>query len=443
MPAETKCWHFGVLSTAGVGHLNPLIALSHELVGRGHQVTFFGRPKIERDIAQAGLGFFPLAPEAIAPPQQQGTTTPSICAEIASLRSRLTRMCGEIEYYLAETPAAIAQTGVNALLVDEIALTGPTIAQLLGLPYFVIATSVPHHFGWKFSSWFSGHRLSKTRWSWLQSIFLEQSVLRISGRVRRTLDRFRHSVGLGPPGGFPCLACITQLPPCLALPGPVASKNWSCAGPFIHRFARLHVPFPWEKLDGRPIVYASLGTTKNVPPAVLRMIAEACRGLGVQLVISLGNRFAPEDFADQPGDPIVVRYAPQLELLKRAAIVITHGGSNTVFESLLEAKPMIVIPLAFDQPAMAARLRQAGVAEVLPVMHLSPRRIRRALVNILEQRKYREAALRIQAELNSISGVECAANILEEALACRRQMPEPHALRARVSSRTIASSSSQ
>ncbi len=115
--------------------------------------------------------------------------------------------------------------------------------------------------------------------------------------------------------------------------------------------ARPSIEFPWRRFDGRPLVYASLGTTRAAQPEILYFIAEACNELNLQLVISLGGRGNPEMFEDLPGRPLVVKDAPQLELLKRADIVISHGGLNTVLETLMEGKPIIAIPIAYDQPA--------------------------------------------------------------------------------------------
>src|SRR5205807_10507854 len=88
------------------------------------------------------------------------------------------------------------------------------------------------------------------------------------------------------------------------------------------------------KLDGRPLVYASMGTLQNRQKHIFGIIAEACAGLDVQLVLSLGGGGKPEDMEELAGGPIVVEFAPQLELLKRAALCITHAGLNTALECL-------------------------------------------------------------------------------------------------------------
>lgn len=146
------------------------------------------------------------------------------------------------------------------------------------------------------------------------------------------------------------------------------------------------------------------------------MIAESCNELNLQLAISLGGRQDPDAFDDLPGNPVVVKHAPQLELVKMAEIVITHGGLNTALETLLEGKPMVVIPLAFDQPAVAARLAWLKVAEVLPVKGLSAKLLGVTLSNILNDASYREAAKEVQAAIHSVNGLESAVDVIEASM---------------------------
>jgi hypothetical protein len=292
---------------------------------------------------------------------------------------------------------------------------------LLGLPYFLISTSVPHCFGWKSSSWLTGYRSSAAAVSWLQGWLLEVSALRVRGPIRRVLDRFRRSAGFGSTrkiaDEYPCLAHIAQLPECLDLPHKPRAGNFYYTGPWLSSDTREKTDFPWDRLDGRPIAYVTMGTTRNAQPTILRMIAEACRDLDLQLVISLGNRFDPEEFNDLPGRPLVTAIAPQLELLKRATIAVTHGGPNTAFEALMAGKPMVAIPLAYDQPAIAARLKRLKVAEVLPVMRLSTGQIRNAVAKVLRDPQYREAAERVGVAMRSTQGSKYAADIIAVELA--------------------------
>lgn len=434
MLADNRKWHFGVLPFTGTGHLNPLLALSQELKRRGHRVTFFERPKIEERVRQAGLDFVPLQTKKFARPgpDMSGpvlTRNSGTWAQISTLRFNFARVRYEIQQYLDETPPALASARVDALLINEIALTGPTVAELLRLPYFLIATTVPHHFGWSSRSWFTGHRASTSLVSYLESQLLEISALKTRGPIRRTLDHERRKLELGPlrdlSKEFPCLAHITQLPQCLDFEHVIESAAIYYSGPWVNTAARPQVDFPWHRIDGRPLVYATLGTTRNVQPSVFRMIAAACADLNVQLVIALGNRVDPASLANLPGDPLVAQFAPQLELIKLASVVISHAGPNTSFEALMEAKPMIVIPLAYDQPAIAARLAHFGIAEVLPFKRLSAQKLQRALSTILGDPTYKHAAQQMQTKLRSIDGVRRAADIISvelEGYAARQQL---------------------
>ena len=418
MAAEGTRRHFGVLSFTGTGHLNALIALGVELQERGHKVTFFEKPKIERRVREAGLNFHAIG-ERESPFKGKGPAG-GVFSDIATLRFNLRRIGHDLENYFRATEPALREAGVDALVVNEIAITGPTLAELLGLPYFIVSTSVPHNFGWDAYPAFSGYRFSQSWFSALQAAVLQVSSVKMHGPIRRFVNRYRAKRGLVPVGGinpaFPPLAQITQLPECLDLPRSSLPGYLHYTGPFTRSGARPDIDFPWDRLNGRPVVYVSLGTTRNAQAGVLRLIAEACKDLDAQLVISLGGRFDGSMFDSWPGDPVVVKYAPQLEILKRASMVITHAGPNTVFETLMEGKPMVAIPLALDQPAIAVRLERLGIARVLPVMRLSSEMIRTATVQVLTDLSYRRAAEKMQKTLLNLNGIEQAAEIIEGAL---------------------------
>jgi zeaxanthin glucosyltransferase len=255
----------------------------------------------------------------------------------------------------------------------------------------------------------------------LQKRLLEVSVLRMTGPIRRSLDRYRRQMGLGSirriGKTFPERAHITQWPRCLDIPRSELPVNFFYTGPFVDRTARAPVEFPWERLDGRPVIYASLGTTRKGDPTIFHRIAGVCHGLNLQLVISLGGRRDPAMFTGLPGNPIVVEIAPQLELLNRAAIVITHAGPNTVLETLMEGKPMLALPIALDQPVVAARLARLGAAAVLSTKDRSAKEIRAALVKLQKDPRYLDAARKLQTQLRSLGGLDRAADIIEATLA--------------------------
>ena len=98
----------------------------------------------------------------------------------------------------------------------------------------------------------------------------------------------------------------------------------------------------------------------NSRESMFRCFAEACDGLDVQLVISHGGGLTAAQASALPGDPLVVRYAPQEQLLARASLTITHAGLNTVLDSLGRGVPLVAIPLTYEQPAIAGGLEGGG-----------------------------------------------------------------------------------
>ena len=413
--------HFGVLSHSGVGHINPLIALSRQLKARGHRVTFFQKPELKSGLLLQGLEFSSISRVRLTQKMNrsvnENTDTKS---RLAILRDCLGHIVSEMEISLREMPVALAEAGIDVLIVDEIILSGPTLAQLLGIPYFVVSTSLPLNFGWSVLRRRSGYRVSTSLLSRLEDALLQVSVFRMRGPVRWRLNRFRRKYGLGPIQRleieFPALAHIAQLPECLDVPRSRLPDNFHYAGPFVDEAERPKVQFPWDHLDGRPMIYASLGTARTVEASVIRFVAKACHELNLQLVLTSGGRRVPEEFTNLPGRPLVVRDAPQLELLKRAEIVITHCGLNTVLETLIEGKPMLAIPIAYDQPAIADRLAWLGVAEVLPFKGLATRDVTMSLQKLLNDKRYRDAALVLQGRIRNACGLKRAADLIEAAL---------------------------
>lgn len=111
-----------------------------------------------------------------------------------------------------------------------------------------------------------------------------------------------------------------------------------------------------------------------------------------------------------------IGYAPQLELLKTATLTITHAGMNTTLESLSNGVPMVAIPIANDQPGVAARVAWTGAGETIPLAHMNVSRLREAVARVLTEDSYKKNASRLQAAIRRSGGVTRAADIVEQAV---------------------------
>jgi len=120
--------------------------------------------------------------------------------------------------------------------------------------------------------------------------------------------------------------------------------------------------FPWDRLnDGKRLVYCSLGSIASSGHFYQRVIDAVAREPDWQLVLNLGPALSPADFHGIPEDAILVNGAPQLALLRKAAVMVTHGGIGTVKECVFFAVPQIVFPIYFDQFGSASRVRYHGL----------------------------------------------------------------------------------
>jgi zeaxanthin glucosyltransferase len=417
----------GAFCFPGTGHLNPMTALARSLEQRGHSLILFGIADVESKVRAAGIEYrqigewdYPLGTLLKLDQQLSAQRGLNIFRFTVERVKNYTRMI------LRDAPTAVRDSGVEALLVDEADPSG-SVAEFLRLPFVSIACFPPllrsdlippFVFGWKYSAGMLG-RLRNRIGGMLLSHFAAP-VLTVLNEQRRAwgLPTRRHASEMLSP-----LAQITQLPAALEFPVPNPPPLLHYTGPFVDPQVRQPVPFPWEKLDGRPLIYASMGTLQNRLDHVFRTIAEACDGLDAQLVISLGGGNRPEDLGTLPGNPIVVGYAPQLEILGRAAAVITHAGLNTTLEALAEGVPLVAIPVGNDQPGVAARIAYRNVGVVIPLQKLSVDRLRRAVASVLTDDKYRSAARGLQAAIRQADGVKTATDLIEEAFGFRREAP--------------------
>src|SRR5215510_3559593 len=89
-----------------------------------------------------------------------------------------------------------------------------------------------------------------------------------------------------------------------------------------------------------------MGTLQNGLIDIFRSIVQAAVGLKeLQFVLAVGGQLAPKQLGALPANLVVVSHAPQIEILRRSALCITHAGLNTALESLASGVPMLAVPI--------------------------------------------------------------------------------------------------
>jgi MGT family glycosyltransferase len=109
------------------------------------------------------------------------------------------------------------------------------------------------------------------------------------------------------------------------------------------------------------------------------------------VLATLGEGIDPAEFGPQPEHVRVVRYLPQAEVLPRADLVVSHGGSGTVIGALAHGLPGVLLPLGADQPHNADQCVRLGVDRVLDPVSVTPEQVRTAAGEVLADPGYRQA----------------------------------------------------
>lgn len=135
--------------------------------------------------------------------------------------------------------------------------------------------------------------------------------------------------------------------------------------------------------QGKPLIYISLGTVVKGAKSFFQNCIEAFRAEQVEVIISTGKQFRLQKLKDIPKNIHVYQSVPQIEVLKQADIFVTHGGMNSISESLVQGVPMVVIPFMSDQPVNARRIEELGLGKKLEYRLLNKEELRNAVLSVL------------------------------------------------------------
>lgn len=416
----TEAKHIAGFCETSASHIKNMAAIGRELMQRGHRFTLFNYPQLEREITKQEVAFAPLwmpdnrsvSDGAIPYPidsQQMGV----------SLKNFLSFAKESARLVCENAPDALRAAKVDAVLVDMSQPAAATVAEHLKLPYMTICLALPLHrsdtvppdfLPWKYeSAWWAKQR---NRLAYRLRDFMIRP-------LNQVLNRYRKQWGLReyrkPEDSFSPYAQITQLVAEFDFPRTNLPACFHYVGPY-RRSAYNESALPLSRLDGRPLIYASLGTCQGNRIEVWQAIAKACAELDLPLIISLAGAPVPPELNDLPGGPLVVDHIPQIEVISHAAAVITHAGLNTVMEALAAGVPMLAIPITGDQFGVGARLEYSGTGKVIGLKQCRSDVVKRALTDLLSNPTYRQRASKFKRAIERTGGAETAADILVEAM---------------------------
>jgi UDP:flavonoid glycosyltransferase YjiC (YdhE family) len=374
------------------GHVNPIAAVARELTRRGHDVAWAGSEAYLRPL---------IGPEARIEQVQLRPHRPQFGDRgILATKSRWTdyivphcrvSMKGVEKAYQAFQPDVIA--------VDQHAVAGALVAHRHGVPWASLAPTT----------------MELTRpyrdWPRVEDWIREQmaAMWTVAGLPGRPPHDLRFSPDLLV--AFVGEALTGPIPEPVSLFGPDPAVTALVGPALTERPPDPAFPFDWLDPDRRHVL-VSMGTlSTHVAPDFYRRAVEALRPLAdrVQAVFAAMPEYLPD-----PPDHILVRErVPVLDLLPHLDAVVGHAGLNTVCESLAYGVPLVVAPIKGDQPFNAAAIAAAGAGLRVRFTRSTAGELREALVRVLDDPSFRDAAGRVGASFKAAGGAAAAADRLE------------------------------
>lgn len=370
------------------GDVHPFLALGRALRERGHDVRFIA-PAMYQPLAQAvGLQF---VPAGTIEQFERLSTNVKLWHPTQSFRVVAE---GTAELFEPFYRAIVEnhERGRTVLVLSSLLLAGRVAQEVLGAPAVSVHLSPaiirsienppripPLPVSARLPKW------------WNRLVYRAVDLLVVDWELTRRLNAFRATLGLGPvrrifdgwmhspdrviglfppwfgppPGDWPPQTVLTGFPL-------YDEADITPIDPQLEKFLE----------DGQPPIAFTPGSAMRHGQRFFAAAVETCRMLGRRgLLVSRHTKHVPADLGPEIRH---VEYAPFSRLLPRCAAIVHHGGIGTSAQALAAGIPQLVAPMAYDQPDNARRLRQLGVAEILPARRFSPRAAARKLEQAMD-----------------------------------------------------------
>jgi UDP:flavonoid glycosyltransferase YjiC (YdhE family) len=283
------------------GHLNPTLKLARKLRRTGHRVCYLGLPEFERYIISQGFEFF------------------AVLSEVGRFDRLFKATALDASVQIEK---ALHRIRPDLLIIDSVLRDFAGIAYKLRIPSLLVAVSLDEVRFPIFDTETAGSVLKQPTLVLCPAEFDFPEATKRNGdhHVEASIDLERSELR----------------------------------------------PFPWGELDeSKPLIYCSLGSHSNQygqsRDLFLAVIDAIERKPEWQLILATGRGLIDQIDLHVPANALVVEWAPQLKVLKKSSIMITHGGLGSLKECIYFGVPMIVYPMMFDQKSNAARVAYHGI----------------------------------------------------------------------------------
>jgi MGT family glycosyltransferase len=393
-----------VFNVPAHGHVNPTLPVVRELSARGHRVIYYDAEEFRRKIDTAEVEFRPYPlDEFTADFAERAGSLPAVSAFLLEQCLRLVPFAVE----------EIRRESAGLILFDSIAIWGMQAARLCDVPS-VASVCTPVYDGVRGAV------------SLRDSLYLLRgalpTLLPIVRRRRELVARFGSDVfprrSIFPGLGDANLVYTTRA---FQPESPLINDSFHFVGASIEDSTGDHEDLPDLDIDpDRAVVYLSLGTVYHRAPAFFRTAFAAFSDHPARFIASVGDDGNLDELGPVPHNFIVRPRVNQLGILRRADAFITHGGMNSISESLHFGVPMVVVPRQIEQALNGRRAAALNAGVLLgdrpPYGTVDDIQLRAALDQVLLHSEYTAAARHLAEASHRAGGYLQAASVIQSHL---------------------------
>ncbi len=380
------------LTGPAYGHVTPTLEIVNELVKQGEEVFYFCTEEFRAPIVETGAEFKTLKHKEIRPNLGRGIDKNSILFDIA-IRTFIS-----YEDIVKDILEQIKDLTIDYIIFDSMFPVGKMIADILKVPsissFAVFATKEELND----SNSFVGMDIMKNHPD--------------MGTYLQVVKNFETNYGIRVPKLEDLLYNFGDLNIVYTSEYFLPNKNF-----YDSSFRFIGGPkstitkqndFPFEKLEGKKVIYISLGTAFNgMYKGLYQVFFDAFRDEEVVVVIAAFNMDTTE--FNIPENYIVSNYVPQKEILDYALAAVTHGGLNTTSDLVYKEVPFVMLPIGGDQPYMSNCFKERGATIVLDKDKITTEYLKEAINVVIKDDKYLENIKKIRDSFETAGGSKKAA----------------------------------
>ncbi|TDP92889.1 macrolide family glycosyltransferase [Labedaea rhizosphaerae] len=400
--------HVALFNNSGYGHVIPTLSVVHELVRRGHRVTYVTGDKQVDRVAAAAPGARVL-----------GYDSQLVQVDLSEMvtAAATSRMPG---IYLQESVdiMRVAEPVLEADRPDLIAFdmtvyaAGRILARKWDVPaaacYPAFASN--EHFSFldemvarmpdKGSI---GHPALRAFFARLTRVLAEH------GQADRSIEQVMGQVeDLN----------LVYYPKSFQPAGSTFDDRFTFMGPCLDYVERTDEPWT-PPGDGKPVVFISLGTSVHRQPEFFRMCVETFADMPWHTVLAVHTAIDPAELAPLPPNIEAHRWIPHLAVLAHADVFVSHAGLGSVMGALHKGVPLVLVPSSPEHKVVAQRVAELGLGRVVREQVLSPARLRAAVAEVAADGLTRNRVRRMRQDIVDAGGAASAVDAIERRIAAR------------------------